>query len=453
MPFHVLKYSPNTALIASGMVSNFLALRSVSSALNISSDTDSMIFCIATSKSPMSMDMHRYLYTFLLRISNHGDRYMAALVLTREERGKMIAEQPNAIERLGERYYRVTSQSGNGTYIVTKARMNRTIGWGCECPDHVYRQVKCKHIWAVEFSQALRNKVRQSVVIEPLSPNVCPYCASQKIIKRGVRHNRYGDLQRFSCLDCRKRFVQNLGFERMGATPQAITSAMQLYFTGESFPNIQKFLDLQGVHVHFTTVYRWIKKYVAIMDKYLDQMQPQVSDTWRADELFLKVRGNMKYLYALMDDETRFWIAQQVADTKYHADIHAMFHDGRTVAGKAPHRIITDGAMNFGSAINDEFWREKQALVTVHDRDIRFNGEIHNNKMERMNGEIRDREKVVRGVKKSESPLIKGLQIYHNYIRPHMALEGQTPADRAGIRIQGENKWMSLIQNASRNKT
>jgi len=33
----------------------------------------------------------------------------------------------------------------------------------------------------------------------------------------------------------------------------------------------------------------------------------------------VKVKGNMKYLYALMDDETRFWIARQIADTKYTA--------------------------------------------------------------------------------------------------------------------------------------
>ncbi len=70
--------------------------------------------------------------------------------------------------------------------------------------------------------------------------------------------------------------------------------------------------------------------------------------------------------------------------------------------------------------------------------------------MERMNGEIRDREKVVRGVKKPDSPLITGLQIYHNYVRPHMGLDGKTPADLAGIDVRGENKWITLIQNASK---
>jgi hypothetical protein len=31
-----------------------------------------------------------------------------------------------------------------------------------------------------------------------------------------------------------------------------------------------------------------------------------------------------------------------------------------------------------------------------------------------------------------------------------MALDGMTPADKAGIEIHGENKWITLIQNASK---
>lgn len=69
--------------------------------------------------------------------------------------------------------------------------------------------------------------------------------------------------------------------------------------------------------------------------------------------------------------------------------------------------------------------------------------------MERLNGEIRDREKVVRGVKKADSPLISGYRIYHNFVRPHEGLDGETPADRAGVKVEGRNKWLTLIQNAS----
>jgi transposase-like protein len=377
------------------------------------------------------------------------EKRMATVIITREERGRMIAQQPNQIQRLDERAYKVASQNGNGMYDVTRTD-KFAMGWICTCPDCIHRKVKCKHIWAVEFSLALRNKVKQSVVIEPLSPSVCPYCAGTKLVHHGLRHNKYGDLQRFTCRDCGKRFSQNFGFERLKANPQSVSSAMQLYFTGESLRNVQKLLKLQGVEVTHQTVYNWIKRYVTIMERYLDQMQPQVSDTWRADELFLKVRGNMRYLYALMDDETRFWIAKEVSDTKYHADVHDLFKQGRKVAGKAPFHIITDGAPNFGAGIESEFYREKKQLALVHERDIRFDGQIHNNKMERMNGEIRDREKVVRGVKREDSPLISGLQIYHNYVRPHMALEGKTPADLAGIDVRGENKWITLIQNGSK---
>jgi hypothetical protein len=70
--------------------------------------------------------------------------------------------------------------------------------------------------------------------------------------------------------------------------------------------------------------------------------------------------------------------------------------------------------------------------------------------MERMNGEIRDREKVTRSLKKMDTPILKGEQIYHNYVRPHMGLNRKTPAEVAGIKIQGDNKWITIIQNASK---
>jgi putative transposase len=122
---------------------------------------------------------------------------------------------------------------------------------------------------------------------------------------------------------------------------------------------------------------------------------------------------------------------------------------GKKLVGKAPSTLITDGAYNFNSAFRHAFWRENKALAIRHERHVRFQGDLNNQKMERMNGEIRDRERVVRGVKKEDSLLIKGLQIYHNYVRPHMGLNGETPAEKAGIKVQGHDKWLTLIQNAS----
>ena len=47
----------------------------------------------------------------------------------------------------------------------------------------------------------------------------------------------------------------------------------------------------------------------------------------------------MKYMYALMDDETRFSIAQQVADTKFTADVRLLFRKAKEIAGKDRCRI------------------------------------------------------------------------------------------------------------------
>jgi len=56
----------------------------------------------------------------------------------------------------------------------------------------------------------------------------------------------------------------------------------------------------------------------------------------------------------------------------------------------------------------------------------------------------------MRGIKKTDSIMFDGCQMYHNYLRPHMSLEGKTPSEACGIEINGYNKWITLIQNASK---
>ena len=69
-----------------------------------------------------------------------------------------------------------------------------------------------------------------------------------------------------------------------------------------------------------------------------------------------------------MDDETRFWIAQQVADTKNTADITPLFSKGKEVVGTRPNTLISDGAPNFHTAFNRELkqtsGQEADTLIT-----------------------------------------------------------------------------------------
>ena len=372
---------------------------------------------------------------------------MSKTAINRQQEGLVIANISGAIKRISEIKYLVKSQNGNGGYDVCST----DLGWVCSCPDHKFRGVKCKHIFAVEISFALRKEVQVARIAPITTTTTCIFCDSSNIVKDGLRHNKYGDIQKYDCRNCKHYFTINFGFEKMKSSPQTITSALQLYFTGESLRNVQKFLKLQGLKINHNTIYKWIKKYVGLMQTYLEKITPNVSDAWRADELYLKVKGNPKYLFALMDDQTRFWIAQQVADTKYTSNIQPLFKDAKQIAGKRPNTLITDGAANFSDAFKKEFFTLKDPR-TRHISHIRLQGDHNNNKMERLNGEVRDREKTMRGLKKNDTPVLAGYQIYHNYFRPHEALKGKTPAEKCGIVIEGENKWKTVIENASKRR-
>ena len=70
-----------------------------------------------------------------------------------------------------------------------------------------------------------------------------------------------------------------------------------------------------------------------------------------------------------------------------------------------------------------------------------------------MQGSIREREKVMRSLKNEDSEIVDGYRIYYNYVRPHMALDGKTPAEVAGLDLGLEgDKWLSLIKQSAEDK-
>lgn len=53
------------------------------------------------------------------------------------------------------------------------------------------------------------------------------------------------------------------------------------------------------------------------------------------------------------------------------------------------------------------------------------------------------------GLEKADTPILCEYQIFYNIVKPHEGLNGMTPAKKWGITIEGDNKWITLIQNAS----
>ena len=91
--------------------------------------------------------------------------------------------------------------------------------------------------------------------------------------------------------------------------------------------------------------------------------------------------------------KTCFMIAQQVADTKNTTAVKPLFSKGKEIVGTRRNTLISDGAPNFNDAFNKEFYTNRFPRAR-HIRHIRLQGDHNNNKVERMNGEVRDREKI-----------------------------------------------------------
>jgi hypothetical protein len=85
----------------------------------------------------------------------------------REQSGKEIAQKPDQIKRIDENWYQVKAQSlkQESWYDVVLTEK----GLVCDCPDHQWRNTKCKHIFAVEISLQLRKAVSQQITIKEIN--------------------------------------------------------------------------------------------------------------------------------------------------------------------------------------------------------------------------------------------------------------------------------------------
>ena len=388
-------------------------------------------------------------YIFQLTIILVNSRNHTRATDARRQRGQEIAQRGNQIDRLDDLHYTVRSQSSERVYEIVSTEM----GWTCACPDHVYRDVCCKHIHAVEVSRKMREAVQKeaTTTIKEVDLGRCKFCDSANIVRKGIKKAKKGDIQMFGCKDCKKRFVQNLGFEKKHATQEQITIAVDLVFSGLSSRKTARSLGMTGVKINYKTVQRWAAEYAGLMDRYLNMITPQVGEQWRTGEIFLMIMGNRRYLFAMLDSDTRYWLAKMVAEHKGNDDVAPLFRKAKEVAGKVPERLISDGAANFGHAHRKQY-APKNFLHkdSEHVRHIHMAGDMNNNQMESFNGNtVRLREEATRGLKREDSAILTGLRLYHNHIRPHLGLNGKTPGEMAGIHIEGRNRWMTIIQNAS----
>jgi transposase-like protein len=369
----------------------------------------------------------------------------------RTTRGLEISKA-NRIEENADGSFSVPSQVDAGVSYEVKALGAE---WVCSCPDFENRAdtiEACKHIHAVRFWIAAQVELREKPKPKVFADDAvqCAKCGSIRVIKYG----RSAGKQVFKCQDCQSKFREGL-MKGAKYSPEMVSLTLDLYFSGMSLRKIARTVnDHYGLNLGGASVYRWIQRYVPMVSAYVNSLAPQLSATWHADEVFVKMKGgeNLKekgaiaYLWNVMDRKTRFLLASKLSKFRDVAGADRAFVEAFLNAGsKMPEKVFTDAHHAYRAAIKK--WPQNKRPQHIPKAGIN-KPHANNNRIERLNGTVRERVKVQRGWKSMQSQIAEGLRIHYNFVKPHEALNGQTPAQAAGIGIQGENIWLELLTKA-----
>ncbi|MBU0466165.1 MAG: DDE-type integrase/transposase/recombinase [Nanoarchaeota archaeon] len=293
----------------------------------------------------------------------------------------------------------------------------------------------------------------------------CPSCSSINVIKRGYRHTQNrGKIQRFSCKDCRFRFVIDDGFFRMRNTPQKISQSIDLFYRGVSTRKAQEHLAIFHPHnASNVSIYKWVVKYSKMISKFTNKLKVTVGGEVQVDEMECHRRISHKakrgidknWFIDSIDPETKFLISGEYSKTRGKRDIKAVVSKIKERTENQIQMVTTDGLLTYPKVIKSVWGYNKKLkrCNVFHNKVNASKGEGFNHPIERLHNSVRARTKVMRGFHgsiNSANAILKGYEIYYNFITKHQAIK-KCPYELAIPELtetlkDSKNKWLGLIQ-------
>jgi putative transposase len=266
----------------------------------------------------------------------------------------------------------------------------------------------------------------------------CKYCGSNNIIKDGSNNNE----QYYLCHSCNRRFNLKDALTHMKTPANVVSTAVSMYYAGLSINKIcQQLKQIYGIDISNFAVYNWIQRFTKDAVNATNQYKPEVGYVWMADETVINVAGKELWLLDIIDIKTRFLIASKLSITRRVEDVQDVLKEAYARTGKIPKVIMTDHLQAYIHGIKSTFGDQ-----TKHLQIEKFTSKPNNNIIERMQGTIKDRTKIMRDLKSLESAqlILDGFIVHYNYFRPHETLN-TTPANRAEIKFP-YNNWEVFIR-------
>ena len=258
-------------------------------------------------------------------------------------------------------------------------------------------------------------------------PIVCKYCGSENIVKYGIRKG----VQDYLCRDCGRKFNSKDTPAGMQTPKEQIGASLAMFYDGLSLSDIARQLErTYNNPVNSSTVYRWVLKYTLKALNTLEELKPQVSDTWVVDETVIKVGGRKLWFLDVIDEGTRFLLASYLSTNRGMPDVVTVLYRAWERADKSPKEIISDSWGVYPDGIDRVF-----GSYSKHIKTKGFTSELNTNLVERFHSTLKERTKVLRGFKTKDTAelILDGFLINYNFFRPHMTLRGKTPAEVAVI--------------------
>ena len=272
-----------------------------------------------------------------------------------------------------------------------------------------------------------------------MSEIACKYCGSENIVKDGTNVGE----QYYLCRSCNKRFNLKDALVHMKTPVSAVAAAVSMYYKGMSINSIrQELKQIYNIDVSDFAVYYWVERFTKNMVNEANHYRPEVGYVWLADETVINVAGKEYWLLDVIDVKTRFLIASKLSLTRRVEDVQDVLRQAYARTGRIPKVIMTDHLQAYIYGIKYTFGDQSKHLQVK-----KFTVRPNNNIIERMQGTIKERTKVMRDMKSLDSAqlLLDGFLANYNYFRPHETL-GTTPASKAGIQFPYQN-WEVFIRN------
>jgi len=167
---------------------------------------------------------------------------------------------------------------------------------------------------------------------------ICKYCQSENAVKHGKANGK----QRYLCKDCGHKFFEGSAFPRMRTESRIISASIDMYFEGLSGRKIQTQIEkLFGVHVSQVTVMNWTLKYSVLVSKFVETLSPQLLGIYHVDETAIKCSGVQKWFWEIIDEQTKFLVAEHLSSVRSTEECVALFEKSVKIGKRKPVSIYS----------------------------------------------------------------------------------------------------------------